>query len=213
MAVSICDSRITNNEKFETMDSKEIDIEGLKMEYAAIREEIILLMNEHNTHISNLFLISITIIGLGCQFENSVLFLMLYFVIIPFQTLINNKQYMLIRCGVYIALNIEPKIKGLKWERTVHRIDKEIKNSYKVKIFGFAIEDELCDFGAFIFSVIAWIFYTYYIFMGGCEISHIKYSSVLGEAVAIAGTVISLMLCNKGRNFEKIYMECVETIK
>lgn len=49
--------------------------------------------------------------------------------------------------------------------------------------------------------------------MGGCEISHIKYSSVLGEAVAIAGTVISLMLCNKGRNFEKIYMECVETIK
>ena len=35
--------------------------------------------------------------------------------------------------------------------------------------------------------------------MGGCEISHIKYSSVLGEAVAIAGTVISLMLCNKGR--------------
>ena len=183
------------------------------MEYAAVREEIILLMNEHNTHISNLFLISITIIGLGCQFKNSVLFLMLYFVIIPLQTLINNKQYMLIRCGVYIALNIEPEIKGLKWERTVHRIDKEIKNSYEVKIFGFAIEDELCDFGAFIFSVIAWMFYTYYIFTGGCEISHIKYSSVLGEAVAIAGTVISLMLCNKGRNFEKIYMDCAKTIK
>lgn len=140
-------------------------------------------------------------------------FLMLYFVIIPLQTLINNKQYMLIRCGVYIALNIEPEIKGLKWERTVHRIDKEIKNSYKVKIFGFAIEDELCDLGAFIFSVIAWMFYTYYIFTGGCEISHIKYSSVLGEAVAIAGTVISLMLCNKGRNFEKIYMDCAKTIK
>lgn len=37
-------------ERFETMDSKEKNIEGLKMEYAAIREEIILLMNEHNTH-------------------------------------------------------------------------------------------------------------------------------------------------------------------
>lgn len=65
-------------ERFETMDSKEKNIEGLKMEYAAIREEIILLMNEHNTHISNLFLISITIIGLGCQFKNSVLFLALH---------------------------------------------------------------------------------------------------------------------------------------
>lgn len=46
-------------ERFETMDSKEKNIEGLKMEYAAIREEIILLMNEHNTHISNLFVLII----------------------------------------------------------------------------------------------------------------------------------------------------------
>lgn len=39
------------------MDSKEKNIEGLKMEYAAIREEIILLMNEHNTHRGNNILV------------------------------------------------------------------------------------------------------------------------------------------------------------
>lgn len=38
------------------------------MEYEAIRDEIILLMSEHNTHITNLFIMSITILGLGYTF-------------------------------------------------------------------------------------------------------------------------------------------------
>ena len=72
------------------------------MEYEAIRDEIVLLMSEHNTHITNLYIMSITILGLGYTLNRPILFLLLYLVIIPFQVLINNKEYMMVRCGVYI---------------------------------------------------------------------------------------------------------------
>ena len=94
----------------ENISEENMSLEGIKMEYAAIRDEIILLMNEHNTHITNMFLISITILGLGCEFQNLCIFLILYLLVIPFQILINNKQYMMIRCGVYLGMYVEPKI-------------------------------------------------------------------------------------------------------
>ncbi len=42
---------------------------ALQMEYEAIRSEIILLMNEQNTHIASLFVMGITILGLGYTLE------------------------------------------------------------------------------------------------------------------------------------------------
>lgn len=197
------------------MKSKEEceNLEGLRMEYSAIRDEIILLMNEHNTHITNLFLISTTLLGIGYQFKNPWLFIIVYLVAIPFQTLINNKQYMLIRCGVYISIYIEPRIEGLRWERTVHDVDKIFKERYKLKFFNVNIEDELCDFGAFIFSLVALISYTYYSFFIESGSIPIQNSLIGGEVFAVVSTIIVFFLCNKGSKFEIIYNECSEIIK
>ena len=36
--------------------------------------------------------------------------------------------------------------------KTVHQVDNVFREKHKVKIFGFKIEDELCDFGVFCFQ-------------------------------------------------------------
>ena len=197
----------------ENISEGDMSLEGIKMEYTAIRDEIILLMNEHNTHITNMFLISITMLGLGCEFQNPCIFLILYLLVIPFQILINNKQYMMIRCGVYIGIHVEPKIEGMRWEKTVHWVDNVFKEKYKVKILGFKIEDELCDFGAFLFSVVSLAFYTYYCFAIKSDTMLIQMACILGEIIAIVCTVITFYLCRKGKQFAKIYQEFSEIIK
>lgn len=95
----------------------------------------------NNTHITNMILISITIVGLGCEFQNPCIFLILYLLVIPFQILINNKQYMMIRCGVYLGMYVEPKIEGMRWEKTVHRVDNVFKEKHKVKILLFSAKE------------------------------------------------------------------------
>ena len=197
----------------ENISEENMSLEGIKMEYAAIRDEIILLMNEHNTHITNMFLISITILGLGCEFQNLCIFLILYLLVIPFQILINNKQYMMIRCGVYLGMYVEPKIEGMRWEKTVHRVDNVFKEKYKAKIFGFKIEDGLCDFGAFLFSAVSLAFYTYYCFPLKSDTMLLQIVCISGEIIAIVCTVIAFYLCNKGKEFDKIYQEFTEIMK
>ena len=74
------------------MEEDKVQLDNIRMEYVAIRDEIILLMNEQNTHITNLYIMSITILGLGYTLQNSTLFLLLYLIILPFQVLVNNKE-------------------------------------------------------------------------------------------------------------------------
>lgn len=44
------------------MEEDKVQLDNIRMEYVAIRDEIILLMNEQNTHITNLYIMSITIL-------------------------------------------------------------------------------------------------------------------------------------------------------
>lgn len=180
-------------------------MENLCMEYGAIRDEIILLMNEHNTHITNLFLMSITILGLGYTLDKPVLFLMLYLVIIPFQILINNKEYMMVRCGVYIKKYIEPELKTLKWEQRIHEVDAKFNEVYKFKIGKIQIENRICDYGAFMFSLISLGSYILYkIEINNSVISIHVFFSIWGIIMALIATAVTFRLCQKASNFKEL---------
>ena len=175
------------------------------MEYEAIRDEIILLMSEHNTHITNLFIMSITVLGLGYTLNKPIFFLLLYLVIIPFQVLINNKEYMMVRCGVYIKKYIEAEQKDLKWEQRVHKVDAKFNELYKFKIGKLQVENRVCDYGAFIFGLIAFGSYILYkVDVKNCMISIHGMSSICGIIMALIATVITFRLCQKASDFEKL---------
>lgn len=175
------------------------------MEYEAIRDEIVLLMSEHNTHITNLYIMSITILGLGYTLNRPILFLLLYLVIIPFQVLINNKEYMMVRCGVYIKKYIEAEQKDLKWEQRVHKVDAKFNELYKFKIGKLQIENRVCDYGAFIFALIALGSYVLYtVDVNNCMIGIRGIFFICGIIMALIATVVTFRLCRKASDFEKL---------
>ena len=97
--------------------------------------------------------------------------------------------------------------------KTVHRVDNVFREKHKVKILGFKIEDELCDFGAFLFSAVSLAFYIYYCFPLKSVIMLLQIACISGEIVAIVCTVIAFYLCNKGKEFDKMYQEFTEIMK
>lgn len=101
----------------------------------------------------------------------------------------------------------------MRWGKTVHRVDNVFKEKHKVKIFDFKSEDELYDFDAFLFSAVSLAFYTYYCFSLKSDIMLLQIACISGEIVAIVCTVIAIYLCNKGKEFDKIYQKFTEIMK
>lgn len=156
------------------MEEDKVQLDNIRMEYVAIRDEIILLMNEQNTHITNLYIMSITILGLGYTLQNSTLFLLLYLIILPFQVLVNNKEYMMVRCGVYIR----------------NYIESEIKN-------------RICDYGAFIFSCVALCSYIVYnVQIKNNVVIFLTEFSKWGIVISFIATIVAYKLCYKGSNYD-----------
>lgn len=187
------------------MEAEKNQIDNIRMEYTAIRDEIILLMNEQNMHITNLYIMSITILGLGYTLQKSALFLLLYLIILPFQVLVNNKEYMMVRCGVYIKKYIEPKIGEAKWEQRIHKVDKAFNHQYKFKLGKFQIENRICDYGAFIFSCVALCSYTVYnIEVKNNVVIFLTGFSKWGIIIAFVATIVAYKLCYKGSNYERL---------
>lgn len=185
------------------MEEDKVQLDNIRMEYVAIRNEIILLMNEQNTHITNLYIMSITILGLGYTLQNSTLFLLLYLIILPFQVLVNNKEYMMVRCGVYIRNYIESEIKELKWEQRIHKVDRAFNQQYKFKLGKFEIENRICDYGAFIFSCVALCSYIVYnVQIKNNVVIFLTEFSKWGIVISFIATIVAYKLCYKGSNYD-----------
>lgn len=193
---------LNNNQSSEQIDNepqKNIDI--LKMEYTSIRDEIILLMNEKHTYTAGLFTLGVSIVGLSYTADVPELFLILYLLLIPFQILINNKEYMLVRCGVYIKIYIEKYIPELQWENIVHDVDRQFNNSYKFSIGKFPIENYIYNYGTFIFSFIGLVLYSSY----AVESGNFDILKFYGIIFCIIGNIVDFVLCRKASRFSDIY--------
>ena len=131
---------------------------GLIYEYSGIRSEIVALETLKDQLIATVFSISISLLGLGYTLDKGILFIILIIVVIPFQGLINKKTFMIVRCGVYIKVFIEPRISGMKWEKIIHDADDEFNRKY-LNFDKLQITKNLYKYGTFIFSVIAFFSY------------------------------------------------------
>ncbi|MFQ6819372.1 MAG: hypothetical protein ACLRTI_10005 [Blautia sp.] len=184
---------------------------GLQMEYAAVRDEAILLMEEHNNQLVNVFVVGVAFLTLTYSVEEvpTELFLLMYVLMIPMQILINNKAYMLARCGAYIETMIEPKIKGLNWESVIGKADERFNKEYKLSIGKFQMEHRTCVYGTFFFSFIALISYIFsYVSIDSAADSyitvHLHLPQIAGIIWCIAGTIITFRLCKKGFQISKV---------
>ena len=184
---------------------------GLQMEYAAVRDEAIMLMEEHNNQLINVFIVGVAFLTLVYSIQDmpAELFLLMYVLMIPLQILINNKAYMLARCGAYIKTRIEPKIEGLHWETVIEKADDRFNKKYKLSIGKFEIEHRICVYGTFFFSFIALLFYVFSYISIECtaDISinvNFHLPQLAGIIWCIAGTVIAFRLCKKGFQINKV---------
>lgn len=200
------------NGKSDHAEEKLSDAEltAIQMEYSAVRDEVLLLMEEHNTQIMNVFVIGIAFLTLVYTVGNDHpnLFLLTYVLMIPMQLLINNKAYMMARCGSYIKVMIEPKMRGQHWEDAIRKADNAFNSEYKFSIGKFDIEHSLAVYGTFIFSVIALVAYAaYYISFDGDTQQmniNIHLPEALGIIAGIIGTAVTFRLCQKGFQFDKV---------
>lgn len=184
---------------------------GLQMEYATVRDEALLLMEEHNSQLVNVFVVGVAFLTLvySMQEAPTELFLLMYVLMIPLQILINNKAYMLARCGAYIKTRIEPKIEGLHWEKVIGKADNRFNKEYKLSIGKFEIEHRICVYGTFFFSFIALLFYVFsYISIDNTADTYITVNfhlpQLAGIIWCIVGTVISFRLCKKGFQINEV---------
>lgn len=82
-------------------------------EYNALRSEILNLISIQNTYIIAMYTITVTILGIGLQTQNSLLFLLPYTVLFSFQRTISAKRDGYLRIAAYIAVYLE---EGSGWE-------------------------------------------------------------------------------------------------
>lgn len=177
---------------------------GLFHEYSGIRSEIVALETLKDQLIATVFSICISLLGLGYTLNNGVLFFILIIVVIPFQGLINKKTFMIVRCGVYIKVFIEPKFSDMNWEKVIHNADDEFSKKY-LKLDKYQVTKNIYKYGTFIFSVIAFISFCYQ----KIEMSFDKISLSVSELIVIVIMVLCIFviyyLCYKNSKYNKIY--------
>lgn len=103
-------------------------------EYNALRAEVLNLISIQNTYIIAMYTITVTILGIGLQTQNSLLFLLPYTVLFSFQRTISAKRDGYLRIAAYIAVYLE---KGSGWEsryETIVRSIQPVPNSKNNKL-------------------------------------------------------------------------------
>lgn len=177
---------------------------GLFHEYSGIRDEIVALETLRDQLIATVFSISISLLGLGYTLNKGVLFVILIITVIPFQGLINKKTFMIVRCGVYIKVFIEPKLSEMNWENIIHNVDDEFSKKYLI-LDKFQVTKSIYKYGTFIFSLISFVSYCYQ----EIEISANCISVSITECVVIVFMILCIFviyyLCYKTSNYNKIY--------
>lgn len=177
---------------------------GLIEEYSGIRSEIVSLETLRDQLIATIFSISISLLGLGYTLNKGILFVILIVVVIPFQSLINKKTFMIVKCGVYIKVFIEPKFPEMRWEQVIHNADDDFSKKY-LTLDKYQITKNMYKYGSLIFSVIALVSYCYQ----EIEISANNISISIGEFIIIFILIICVFitfyLCYKNSNYNKMY--------
>lgn len=177
---------------------------GLIHEYSGIRAEIVELETLKDQLIATVFSISISLLGFGYTLNKGVLFVILIIVVIPFQGLVNKKTFMIVRCGVYIKVFIEPKLSEMKWEKIIHNADDEFSKKY-LKLDKYQITKNIYKYGTFIFSLISFVSYCYQ----EVEVSTNNISVSINELVIIFFMILCIFvtyyLCYKNSNYNKMY--------
>lgn len=93
----------------------------------------------------------------------------------------------------------------MKWEQRVHKVDAKFNELYKFKIGKLQIENRVCDYGAFIFALIALGSYVLYtVDVNNCMIAICGIFFICGIIMALIATVVTFRLCRKASDFEKL---------
>ncbi|MCM1334303.1 MAG: hypothetical protein NC084_08705 [Bacteroides sp.] len=130
---------------------------SLELEYSAIRDEIISLTSSKDQLVSTMYILCVTIIGLSSIFNTEQIINLIFIVVIPFQAFINTKLYQIARCGAYIKVFIEPKIKGLQWEKIIHEVDSTFNKTYRFNLGKLQFTRNIGKYGSTIFSVLVFL--------------------------------------------------------
>lgn len=107
-------------------------------EYNTLRDEIINEMGYQNNLRTTMCTIVVAIFTFAIEFENPIMFLAVYVVIIPFQLLSRAKQLGILRISAYLIVKFESKNNNLSWETDAISV-KEHAKSNKVLHFNLGI--------------------------------------------------------------------------
>lgn len=88
-------------------------------EFSSLRDEIIESITLQNNYIVAMYTIAVTIMVFAIEKNNSVLFLMPYMILFPFQSIINSKRDGMLKMGAYIEVYYG---QDFKWEHTNYLI-------------------------------------------------------------------------------------------
>lgn len=192
-----------DNQKNE--DSLVDDCKGYELEYAAIRDEVLNLFSTRDHLEATMYTVCIAIIGLRIVLSTDLVVALLFMVIIPFQTFINDKFYLLARCGAYINIFIEPNINHLQWEGIVHEADAKFNKIYGISFGNISMLQFLGQRKTSLFAIFAFVMYVN-------EHIEIEYRKVYMNkenmiVLCIYGVLMFLTfyLNKKGTDFNKIY--------
>lgn len=186
-------------------DSLVEDCKGYELEYAAIRDEVLNMFSTRDHLEATMYTVCIAIIGLRIVLSTDLVVTLLFMVIIPFQTFINDKFYFLARCGAYINVFIEPNIKHLQWEKIVHEADAKFNKIYGVSFGNSSMLNFLGQRKTSIFAIFACGMYIF----EHIEIESMKVymdkKNIFVLCIYSLLMILVFYLNKKGTDFDKIY--------
>lgn len=141
------------------MDTKK-KMDGLKLEYAALRDEIICLQNAKDLLVTTMYAVSLTIFGLVFEFRCVNLLFLEYIVLMVLQAYMNTKTMKLAKCGAYIKVNIESRVPGMQWEHINMTVDAIYRKKYMLTIGNREWLRIIRRHGSVIFALVALCTYT-----------------------------------------------------
>lgn len=179
-----------------SIESAPSDQEAVVLEYNIIKEEIFVLMQRCDNLIVTMYTISITLLGVGLELNNENCYFLIILFLLPMQGLINVRRFHMARCSVYIEMCLEPRMQGLKWEKTVAQIDAKFKRSYLKNRWVSKWALLLIGVGTILIALISLAFY--------CEELYSKSGlSFLNICRMVCAYILFLMLCVLTRDYLK----------
>lgn len=103
-----------------------------QVEYNALREEILCSMQVVKNYRSLLYSIVVAVLAFAFDKNESILFLVPFFAIIPIYLLAMHQIDSTLRIGAYIYVFLEPET-DCKWETRLHKYDQLHRKQYSTK--------------------------------------------------------------------------------